>query len=470
MKNLEKSCYVEGELVVGKEGHSPKMRLNSSIAVIIGILALSFIIRAGAFYLPHDNGDQVFHLGLAMKLDRFGFEGYNIRGIDIWSNPHLLLALPSSQGSKGSLLEALAESGVFYYDEPLYHLPPAFPYALMLSHRIFSPKKPYVAVRTNLGKDVLKVHPRPFLTAQFYAVIIPLLFSLLFIFSVFVLTRLLFSDNIALYASALVAISPIEILCSQKLWADSMLSFFVILGVVLFFIARRKDNWLYAILAGVAVGIATLTKQSGGFVAIAIFGFHLWVNRARLRGRGVTKVIFEKNIVSFGLAVFIVTLPWFYIVTKTYGFPWYQPHQPGIAQSVDWFRIVSSRPWYTYLVGIPYQVPLYVLLYPGVCTIFRDREKRESGIFLLIWLLVFVAIFHFYLHSKEHRYMLPVYPVIAIFSAFFLEKVRKIVNRKFKFPLGEVVIGILIILCACWSVRIGLLHAFSNQALIRMPF
>lgn len=445
-------------------------KFSPSIVVIIGILALSFIIRAGTLYLPHDNGDQVFHLGLAMKLDRFGFKEYNMRGIDIWSNPHFLWAQPFLQGSKGSLLEGLAESGVFYYDEPLYHLPPAFPYALVLSHRIFCPKKPYMTVGINLGKYALKVHPREFLAAQFYAAVIPLLFSLLFVLSVFILTRIFFADRIALYASAMIAISPIEILCSQKLWADSMLSFFVILGVVLFFIARRQHNWLYALLAGVAVGIATLTKQSGGFVAIAIFGFHLWANRASLRGKGIIRVLFDKNIVSFALAIFIVTLPWFYVVTKTYGLPWYQPHQPGIADNVDWFRLISSRPWYTYLVGIPYQVPLFVLLYPGIITLIRDRDKRDAGIFLLIWLLVFVIIFHFYLRGKEHRYMLPVYPAIAIFSAFFLDKVRKIVNNRVKFPMGEAMVIILIILCACWSVRIGLLHVFSNQALIRMPF
>ena len=101
------------------------MRKAARIALVIFLLTLillfSFYIRQGTFWISHWMGDQSIYLGLAMKMDRFGFSGYNIRGIDIaaryigeGNNLRLLTPIPAESGRKGTLLEILINSIVHF--------------------------------------------------------------------------------------------------------------------------------------------------------------------------------------------------------------------------------------------------------------------------------------------------------------------------------------------------------------------
>jgi len=137
------------------------MKKNVIFTALITFLLLLFasFVRVSTFVLPHDNGDQVFYLGLAMKLDKFGFSGYTMRGINVLGNESIIALIPTEE-EKGSLLKGLARSGVTYYDEPLFHRPYGFAYALMLSHRLFAGHLPYVALNTSGRDNSGRVHTK----------------------------------------------------------------------------------------------------------------------------------------------------------------------------------------------------------------------------------------------------------------------------------------------------------------------
>ena len=155
--------------------------------LLLILLFLHLSLRYNTFWLSHVAGDQNQYIGLAMKLEKFGFNGYSLRGIDLVNadrEGRIVKILPSKD-KEGSLLRGLKETGAGYYDIPFFHKGPGLPIALMLSHRIFNPGKEYLLVAHHIGKEVFKTRPKEYASAQFYAVIVPLFFSTILIFLTF---------------------------------------------------------------------------------------------------------------------------------------------------------------------------------------------------------------------------------------------------------------------------------------------
>ncbi|MFH1046027.1 MAG: phospholipid carrier-dependent glycosyltransferase [Candidatus Omnitrophota bacterium] len=450
-----------------------RIRIIVTIVLLLVILIFAGLIRGYTFTLPHDNGDQLFYLGLAMKLDQFGFNGYTLRNIDLQGNNYLLQFLPG-EVENGGLLQFLAKNGVSYYDEPLFHRSYGFPYVLMLAHRLLAHGEPYTTLITSV-KDaagrVSSLYSDKMWPLQFYAAVVPFTFSLLFIVATFFLARSFFSFKIALVSCFLIAISPIDILSAQKVWADSMVSFFVTMTVFLFFMARDKSNLVLAFLAGIACGIGVVAKQTGGFIVIALLLFHLWQNRtALLKPDKIGKILLDKYLLIFALGLFLVSCHWFYAVAKVYGNPLYSPTQSGIEKEVGWFMMLAQRPRLIYLVSIPYLVPVFALLYLAIAGGFFIRGfLDEKKIFLIIWYAVYLVLL-IAMQGKENRYMLPAYPAIAMLSAAVLERIENFIAARSKASYGTFFIILVLVSCALWSVPIGIEHARANLALILKPF
>ena len=251
-----------------------------------------------------------------------------------------------------------------------------------------------------------------------------------------------------------------------------MLSFFVVLTVLFFFLAKEKGSLSLSFIAGISCGLAVLVKQTAGFIVIAILVFQLWHHRSNiLKINKIPQIIFDKYLLIFGIGVAITTLHWFYIVTKVYGEPLYTPPIPKIVfQQVWWFNLLSKRPVFLYLVTIPYLVPLFALMYFSIIIgPFIKGFINERKTFLIIWALTFLVIL-IWRTTKENRYMLPAYPAIAMLSADLLVRIEAFIDNRLKKPYGLIVIIAALIACAFWSVPIGINHALANFPLILKPF
>ncbi len=456
------------------------------IILILTLIFLHLFIRYNTFWLSHVAGDQVQYVGLAMKLENFGFEGYNLRKIDevYFNEEKSVIAVVPSRDDKGVLLRGLEEAGVLYYDIPFFHKGPAFPIALMASHSIFGTNKYYLLVLKHLGREVYNKKPKEFFWAQFYAAIVPLFFSIILMLLTFCLGKILFSNRIGLYAAFMMAINPISILTSHKLWADDMLSAFVALSVILFILSQKRQRAWISLLAGMSCGMAVLTKQNGGIIFVAIILYSIWIHRTFLKDiRKWPLLIFDKYLVSFGIGLILISAPWFYKIYSLYGNPLYLPPKPDILETdkTGWFRLTRARPHplKLFTIGIPYISPAFIFVY-GTLKKFMsyflnpfEKSDKESDKFMLLWfwILAFMLFFILLGGGKEHRRMLPAYPAIAILASYALTKFGIFIKRVSKNKLiAEVLIIAMLMLSASWSISIGLSTVMRNGALILRPF
>lgn len=456
--------------------------------LFIAILLFAFNIRRYTFNLPHFRGDQHHYAGLAFKLDTQGISGYNLRGIDIYGSgisPHLFQLAPAQD--KGHVLKGLASTNVTYYDEPLHHIPFGFPIAIALSHKILSGGEPYYLLSVPDEAKIMGQAPRGvglrdfrfeagIARKQYYSIVIPLFFSLLLISLVYFLAKHLYKNEIIAFTSMfLMAIAPIDILTSQKVWADDMTAALVLGALLLYILAVGKKKHLLALAGGILCGLATITKQNGAFIIFAIVIWHFAVNADKLFKKDTfLATIFDKNLIMFGLGAVLSSGYWFFKVTSVYGNPIYMPHQANLAETATtgWFSFVINRPRYLYLAGIPYQNPLFALAYLAPIWIWLDKKESKNTALLFITMAVFLFIFSVYLggKGKEHRYMLPSYAVFAVLGSFVADKMRVFVNKKLRFGAGNVLLIIALIISAVWSIPLGLEAVFHNGALIAKPF
>ena len=190
--------------------------------------------------------------------------------------------------SPRSIAQELAQRGrnVFaYFNEPLFKHPPLFPYFLAAALK-FS------------GNDLLAA----------YAV--PLFFAVMVIPLVYLLGVAIFNQRTGLLASVFVAIDPVQIISSEKIWMETTLSFFTVLAAFLFVRALKTGRDFYFILSGIAGGLAALTKYPG-ILSIFIFIAYAFVYQQSL---------FRQKNFWVGLGTpFILLTPWFYWNYRVYG-------------------------------------------------------------------------------------------------------------------------------------------------------
>ncbi|MCK5013980.1 MAG: glycosyltransferase family 39 protein [Candidatus Omnitrophica bacterium] len=441
---------------------------------ILILFIVHFALRYNTFWLSHVPGDQNQYIGLAMKLQKKGFEEYNLRGIDLKPIDEKIdiFSLSLSKDQEGSLMKGLKNSGVGYYDMPFFYKGPAFPIALAISHQIFRHDKDYLLVWPNLGKQVYKKKPKHFFSLQFYAVIVPLFFSTVLMLLTFYLGQLLFSHRVGFYAAFMLAVNPISILTAHKIWADDMLSAFVTLSVLLFLLAQKKDRLWLSFLGGISCGVAVLAKQNGGIIFAGLIAYSILIKGT------------FKHLISYFVGLMLLTAPWFYKVYSIYGSPIYSPPHPDLLKTdpTGWFKRVGSRPrpYILFPVGIPYLCPPFILAYATLKKFVlrlrlwnpleKNNQEGNNIVLLWFWILPFILFLIFYGGGDEHRRMLPAYPAIAIASAYILNKSRIFIDKNFNIILAESLVFAVLIASAFWSVPIGLETVLANDAIITKPF
>lgn len=466
------------------------MKRNKYVYILLFILILvfGFFLRRYTFSLPHFRGDQHHYVALALKLDQKGFSNYNLRGIDMYASrkyPDLVQFVLTQE--KGNLLQSLEAGNITYYDQPLHHVPFGFPAVLALSHKVFARGDGYFLIRSTEFDEILasssrdrnlrdiKINPL-ILPKQFYAVIVPLASSLILAILTFFLAEEFFKNKvIALVSMYLVAISPIDILASQKVWADDLTAALTLASVLLFLKSSRKNSLLLSFLGGILCGLSAITKQSGAFIIIilAIWHYSSCIKNI-IKRENVLKNIFPPLLIMFVLGAFASSAWWFGRVYLTYGSAIYRPEQANIANEAltGWFKTVGYRPSLTYLLGIPYQNPMFLFSYIAPLWIIFDKKNAKKIFLLSIWAVVFLYIFQVYLGGggKEHRYMLPSYPAFAILASYVATKFSVLLDEKTTSKLGTYLLIFLLIASALWSVPMAFESLFNNDALIMKPF
>ena len=462
-------------------------RRGGTVLIVLVLLGVALYLRSDGYLMPHLRGDQRFYIGSAMKLSREGIADYSLRGVDLrLRDEYFAYFEPASDGSHGNILRRMADNENRYYDVPLATTPPLLSYTLVLSHGVFAPGEPFAIPHRPWQYDNPRYTRWQYARAQFYALVVPQLSSLLLILVVFLLGRFLFGREAAVWAAALMVICPTDILCAQEVWADDLTALFVALSVLLYLQARQRGKILLSLLAGVSAGLAATAKPTGGFIVFAICLYQLWLvlrgpgngRRNGRRNRRWWSRIADRYIVTFLLAGFVTLLPWYGLITATYGTPWYRGSAALLASESAWFHLLRERSPFIYLVNIPAQTPLFFLAFYVVIDLLRrparlwqrgdhdGRAHHEKLLILFLWLAVFL-----YLNwgHKEERYLLPAIPAMALLSGWYIHRIRAKLDGRFGRHVGTIVVLLAIILCAIWSIPLAREVVVSDGALIRFP-
>ena len=263
---------------------------------------------------------------------------------------------------------------------------------------------------------------------------VSVVFSVLSLYAVFEFVYRMYGQKTALLSSVLLAIMPGYLWLSRMAMIETMLVFFFTVSTLFFFFWLREHKNKFLILSGLALGLGILTKYQ-----MIIVGAIMLTSLVVL-GRGYLKKKFTRFPLLI-ITVVAVTVPCIIISYQIYasgmldqwiyalqiGNPEKLLYSTGLDRLPQWFGQLPS--WlqlplfYSVEVTWPYSDvhPISLYLYGlGLLGLglFAWRRKTEDK-FLLIWFFI-VYIFFTLISNKQWRYMIPVFPVLAISAASFI--------------------------------------------------
>lgn len=223
------------------------------------------LLTASAFFIRLENFknsktrsiDEVVYYRMAKQVLDEGPSGYN--------------TLPY-----GRELAATGRPLPDYFFQPVFKHPPLFTFLTALSMKIFGIR----------GSS---------------AAYIPLLFGVFMIPLTYRLGKLVFGEGVGILSSLIMAFDPMTTICSQKLWIETSVGFFVTFSIYWFVRALKSHRDIFFLLSGITSSLGILCKYPGG-IATPIICLYALLFEHRL---------FKKKEFTIGLLLPIFSLfPW----------------------------------------------------------------------------------------------------------------------------------------------------------------
>jgi 4-amino-4-deoxy-L-arabinose transferase-like glycosyltransferase len=228
-----------------------------------------------------------------------------------------------------------------------------------------------------------------------------------------------FYDGQTGFFSALVIATSSRVLWESRfLRLDTLLSFFLFLGLYFFlktFIKRVSTN--YYLLAYFCFALATLTK---GPIGLALPGLAL-LSLILLTGRW--RELARMRLPSGCIVAALVLAPWLWLLHWRGEDPWVRDfiliHN---IQNYALEPIGHIRPWYYYFINLPPDFLPWTLFVPGALLFYypwKEKLHNAATLALLCW---FAAVFIFFSVSKSKiaYYLLPLLPSLALLVGCYL--------------------------------------------------
>jgi 4-amino-4-deoxy-L-arabinose transferase-like glycosyltransferase len=254
-------------------------------------------------------------------------------------------------------------------------------------------------------------------------------FAFLSVWVVFELALRTYGPKVALMSGVFLGAMPGLFWVSKFAMLESALVFFFTLTLFFFLSWIRVDKTKTLILSALALGVGFLAKYQIAVAGIVMAVAIVWLSRDRLRAR------FSKFIL-LALAALLVIVPWLLVVGFGRGNDLLYAITAGGEDRIAYnqrFGALALPVFYLIEMTWPYNnthpvfLPLFVLGLMGL-VLFAYRRKREDK-FLLAWFVV-VYVFFTFIPNKQWRYVVPLFPVLAIsagsFLAFVLLKLQSI--------------------------------------------
>ena len=273
-----------------------------------------------------------------------------------------------------------------------------------------------------------------------YAYLSNQLFSIICILSIFNLGKLLKNKSTGVWGVIIFTFSSFilnqrsDYLIDFSLTAFSTLSFLFLTKWYL----NEKRHTLHSAFAGVSIGLIFLTKPTG----IIIFMFPILVISYKFFKRKFSFIYFLKELSIFLIAFIIVIFPWFSrnwltIITSTINaWNWGVNYQQGL-------EIYSINSWIYYFKKLP--LIFGITNFSIFSTILISEKFIQRNLLSLkikefnkldLWFLLYFINCYLIvslMSTKDIRFILPIYPILCIYAATFLDSSNtKIFSKKNK--------------------------------------
>lgn len=254
------------------------------------------------------------------------------------------------------------------------------------------------------------------LSARFLSVI----FSVLSLSVIFELAYSMYGGKIGLISTVLLAVMPGYFWLSRMALLETMLLFFFTLALLFFYywLKDKKDRYIF--LSGLSIGLGILTKYQMVIALIVIAVSILFLARGQL------KKAFSRFSLLVATTVAVVA-PWVLVAYEVYASrifdEWIYALQVGNPNKFAYSGRYPTPIFYLIEMVWPYDTihPISIFLYAlGLAgLVFLVIRHNKGDKFVLIW-FVSTFVFFTFITNKEWRYVLPLFPALAISAAVII--------------------------------------------------
>jgi MFS family permease len=261
-------------------------------------------------------------------------------------------------------------------------------------------------------------------------------FSLLTLVVVFKLASKAYGRKIAFLSSLILATMPGFIWLSRVSLLEMALEFFFVTALLLFLYWLHSGKNTTILLSGIVLGCAFLTKYQGlvaGLVMVISVPFVLYHSQFKAK---ISRLFFL--IIASGAIVVPVLISIYASGTLS---QWISLIQQSDMQTNQYSVRFPMSIFYLLEMTVPLDFvhPINILVFilglHGLA-LFIWRRKPEDKLFL-IWFAV-VYVFFTFIATKSWRYVMPIFPVIAISAASFISFLYDKLQKTWKAPQVDV--------------------------------
>lgn len=308
-----------------------------------------------------------------------------------------------------------------------------------------------------------------------------LIYYLILVFSIFILTKRLVNKNAALFAVFLVSTMPLLVGLSRIYLLDFALTSMLIAGFVTFIYTQNFKHRAYSILFAIIFGLGSLTKIQYPVLLLPSIIFLLILDLKKRRWT----ISQSRNLLITCFIIGIALISWIskystyiinYIKMNT-SRDWKKLQGDPIWNSWDGIThyIIQTSNGISFIYYVLFTIALILIIYFLLKNKNFNSEKNSIVTALLLFIVWTTALFT-YIANKDQRFIVPIFPAIAIITSVGLWKIR------FKQKIAPIII-LLIISFGLFQIHsytsgyklfgkyimIGELHVLSNYNQYLVP-
>jgi len=287
----------------------------------------------------------------------------------------------------------LHEKGAY----PVFLLSPNHPALLAAISNVF--------VRPPLYPTLIALFYYVYGVEQYVALVVSLAFASLILVVTYYLSARIFSPEVGLLASALVALNPVFLAYGPiDVLTESVFTFFQV-AMLLFLYGAANDSKLNFLAAGVCYSLSILTRFNGAYGLLTCLAFMVVFERQRARD-------FARSLVLFAVGTLVI-LPYSMWSLSLFGTPFYMPFW-GLLSYTD-LLVNLGKTLYFVVTSARRDFIASALFSLGILAYVRKERWRSTP--LLIFILSYMWFTATTMNADWRRYLLPVIPVFSMVAA-----------------------------------------------------